>query len=158
MPISNDEFRHALSRFASGVTIITTRDAAGRDHGMTVSAFASLSLSPPLVMVAIAHDATMAPVIGDARSFAVNVLAESQEPLSRRFADKLDDRFDGIALHRGSLGDALIDGTLTGLQCMIMQRIDAGDHTIYIGEVHEAETRDGTPLLYFRGGYAGLGQ
>src|SRR5690242_3746493 len=109
MPIDADLFRAVLSRFASGITIITTRDADGHDHGMTVSAFSSLSLSPPLVMIAIAHDATMAPVMKTATSFAVNILTDKQEEISRRFSDKLDDRFAGIGILRGTSGNALIE-------------------------------------------------
>lgn len=156
MPIDGDLFRAALSRFASGVTIITTRDEQGRDHGMTVSAFSSLSLEPPLVLVAIGHDATMAPVMATATSFGVNILSERQEELSRRFADKLDDRFAGIGITRGVLGDALIDEALGTLDCRIVARHPAGDHDIVVGEVEGAAAHDGRPLLYYRGGYAGL--
>jgi flavin reductase (DIM6/NTAB) family NADH-FMN oxidoreductase RutF len=156
MPIDGDLFRAALSRFASGVTIITTRDEHGRDHGMTVSAFSSLSLEPPLVLVAIGHDATMAPVMATATSFGVNILSERQEELSRRFADKLDDRFAGIGITRGVLGDALIDDALGTLDCRIVARHPAGDHDIVVGEVEGAAAHDGRPLLYYRGGYAGL--
>jgi len=156
MPIDGDLFRAVLSRFASGVTIITTRDEQGRDHGMTVSAFSSLSLEPPLVLVAIGHDATMAPVMATATSFGVNILSERQEELSRRFADKLDDRFAGIGITRGVLGDALIDEALGTLDCRIVARHPAGDHDIVVGEVEGAAAHDGRPLLYYRGGYAGL--
>jgi flavin reductase (DIM6/NTAB) family NADH-FMN oxidoreductase RutF len=158
MPIDGDLFRSVLGRFASGITIVTTRDPEGRDHGMTVSAFASLSLDPPLVLVAIGHDATMAPVVATASTFAVNVLAESQEELSRRFADRLDDRFAGLETTRGVHGDALLGGTLATLQCRIVARHEAGDHTIVVGEVDAAAAHDGRPLLYFRGGYASLGR
>ena len=156
MPIDADLFRAVLSRFASGVTIITTRDTEGRDHGMTVSAFSSLSLDPPLVLVAISHDATMAPVMKAAETFSVNILAESQEELSRRFSDKLDDRFAGVGVTRGLLGDALLDDALGTLDCRIVARHPAGDHDIVVGEVEGAAAHDGRPLLYYRGGYAGL--
>jgi flavin reductase (DIM6/NTAB) family NADH-FMN oxidoreductase RutF len=156
MPIDADLFRHVLGRFATGVTIVTTRDHDGRDHGMTVSAFSSLSLDPPLVLVCIAHDATMAPVMQDAPSFVVNFLADAQETLSRRFAGKLDDRFAGIGFSR-SLGDlAILDDVLAWLECRVVDRHEAGDHTIVMGEVEHAGARDGRPLLYYRGGYATL--
>jgi flavin reductase (DIM6/NTAB) family NADH-FMN oxidoreductase RutF len=156
MPIDGDLFRAVLSRFASGVTIVTTRDAEGRDHGMTVSAFSSLSLDPPLVLVAIGHDATMAPVMATATSFGVNILSEAQEELSRRFADKLDDRFAGIGITRGVLGDALLDDALGTLDCRVVARHPAGDHDIVVGEVEGAAAHNGRPLLYYRGGYAEL--
>ncbi|HYW32367.1 MAG TPA: flavin reductase family protein [Gemmatimonas sp.] len=156
MPIDRDLFRSVLGRFSSGITIITTHDDDGRDHGMTVSAFSSLSLDPPLVLVAIAHDATMAPVMASARSFAVNILSESQEALSRRFSGKLDDRFAGAGRSPGSMGDAILDDALATLQCRIVARHLAGDHVIVVGEVEEGVAHEGRPLLYYRGGYARL--
>jgi flavin reductase (DIM6/NTAB) family NADH-FMN oxidoreductase RutF len=156
MPIDSDLFRSVLSRFPSGVTIVTTHDDEGRDHGMTVSAFSSLSLEPPLVMIAIGHDATMAPVMATAESFAVNILSESQEALSRRFSGKLDDRFAGLGLTRGTLGDALLDDALATLECRVVARHPAGDHDIVVGEVEEGVAHHGRPLLYYRGGYAQL--
>src|SRR5262249_11887350 len=100
-----DTFRAVLGRFASGVTVVTTRDDAGRDLGMTVSAFCSLSLEPPLVVVCIAREASMHDVMRKADTFAVNILSSEQEPLSRRFST-LDEnaRFDGIGYSRGRLG------------------------------------------------------
>jgi len=156
MTVDDDRFKSVLARFASGITIITTRDAEGRDHGMTASAFSSLSLDPPLVLVCIANDATMAPVVTTASSFVVNILSDSQEALSRRFAGKLDDRFAGIGHARGDLGDAILDDVLAWMQCRIIARHPAGDHIIVIGAVDAAEARDARPLLYYRGGYAQL--
>ncbi|MES2523602.1 MAG: flavin reductase family protein [Gemmatimonadota bacterium] len=156
MPIDSDLFRSVLGRFSSGITIITTHDETGRDHGMTVSAFSSLSLDPPLVLVAIANDATMAPVMSAAESFAVNILSESQEALSRRFSGKLDDRFAGVGVTHGAMGDALLDDVLASLQCRIVARHPAGDHVIVVGEVEDGVAHEGRPLLYYRGGYARL--
>lgn len=156
MAIDPDLFRAVLGRFASGITIITTRDGQGRDHGMTVSAFSSLSLEPPLVLVCIANTATMAPVVAHVDSFAVNVLAADQEPLSRRFAGAIDDRFEGLGVERASSGNALLQDVLAWLDCRIVARHPAGDHVIVIGEVQEAQAADGRPLLYYRGGYAQL--
>lgn len=154
MTIDDDLFKSVLARFASGITIVTTRDADGRDHGMTASAFSSLSLDPPLVLVCIANDATIAPVVAAASSFAVNILADSQEALSRRFAGKLDDRFAGVGHSRGELGDAILDDVLAWMQCRIVARHPAGDHVVVIGAVDGAGARDARPLLYYRGGYA----
>ncbi len=154
MSIDPDLFRAVLGRFATGVTIVTTRDEDGRDHGMTVSAFSSISLSPPLVMVCIANDATMAPVIRHAETFAVNVLCASQESYSRRFAGKLDDRFTDIGVTRGTLGNVVLDGVLASLECRVVARHPAGDHVIVLGEVESGTAHEGRPLLYYRGGYA----
>ena len=132
MSIDGDLFRSVLGRFASGITVVTTHDNAGRDHGMTASAFSSLSLEPPLILVCIANDATMAPVFAKAETFAVNILSEAQEPLSRRFAGKLDDRFVGVGYARGQLGDVLLEDVLAWMQCRVVARYPAGDHVILV--------------------------
>jgi flavin reductase (DIM6/NTAB) family NADH-FMN oxidoreductase RutF len=156
MTIDPDTFRSALGRFASGVTIVTAIDRDGRDVGLTVSAFASLSLVPPLVLVCVDHAASLHPVLVDARHFAVNVLAADQEPLARRFSTLDGDRFDGVGYARGQTGVAVIDDVLTVLECRKIHAVEGGDHTIFIGEVEAAHARSGSPLLYYRGGYAQL--
>jgi flavin reductase (DIM6/NTAB) family NADH-FMN oxidoreductase RutF len=156
MPIDPDAFRAALGRFASGVTVVTTRDADGRDHGMTVSAFSSVSLSPPLVLACIGHEASMHGLVLRADRFGVSVLAVGQEALARRFADQRSDRFEGIGFSRGRLGDALIDDALAHIECTVAARHEAGDHTIVIGSVESATCVPGRPLIYYRGGYTQL--
>ena len=148
-----DLFRDVLGRFATGVTVLTTRDADGRDRGMTVSAFASLSLDPPLVLACIGHDATIAGSVAAAEHFGVSVLAERQEPLSHRFADPGADRFDGVPFSRGTSGVALLDGAIAHLECRIVARHEGGYHTIVVGEVLEATVRDEQPLVHYRGDY-----
>jgi len=156
MPIDGDLFRSVLGRFASGITVITTRDAQDRDHGMTASAFSSLSLDPPLILVCIANDATMAPVLAAVDTFAVNVLTDTQEALSRRFAGKVDDRFAGVGFSRSDLGNVILDDVLCWMQCRVHARYPAGDHVLIVGSVESADVRDARPLLYYRGGYAQL--
>lgn len=155
MSLDPDTFRAVLGRFAAGVTVVTARDATGRDLGMTVSAFCSLSLDPPYILICIDHAAAMYEVLEAAETFAVNILAAEQEALSRRFA-AVDEhhRFDGIGFVRGSLGAVLLDDALAHLECRLVRRCDGGDHGIYIGEVIAAEATAGQPLLYYRGGYA----
>ncbi|HEY0929674.1 MAG TPA: flavin reductase family protein [Gemmatimonas sp.] len=153
--IDHDLFRAVLGRFASGVTVVTARDAAGNPHGMTVSAFSSLSLDPPLVLVCIGNDASTAPVMAQAESFAVNVLRDDQEALSRRFASPMSHRFDGIG-YGGGESDPRLEGVLAWMQCRVVARHPSGDHVIYVGEVEHAGMSDGRPLLYYRGGYATL--
>ena len=148
MPIDPELFRAVLGRFATGITVITARDLDGRDHGMTVSAFSSLSLSPPLVLMCIGNEATMAPVMRTADTFAVSVLGDDQEALSRRFSGRLDDRFADLTVDRGPLGNAWLNDALATMECRIVARHPAGDHV--------GATRDGRPLLYYRGGYAHL--
>jgi flavin reductase (DIM6/NTAB) family NADH-FMN oxidoreductase RutF len=156
MPIDKDLFRAVLGRFASGVTIVTTTDADGRDHGMTVSAFSSLSLDPPLVLVCIDHNASVWPAFETAEHFAINILSSQQEALSRRFASRDGDRFAGVGFTRGHTGLALLDDTLASVECLVTARIAQGDHSILVGSVEAGTARDLQPLLYYRGGYASL--
>lgn len=149
-------FRSVLGRFACGVTVITARDAQGTDHGMTVSAFCSLSLDPTLVLACVEHSAVMHGVLEDATHFAVNILSAEQESISRRFAEQMEDRFDGIGYTRGITGLVLLEGILAYIECRVTARHPGGDHTIVIGEVVAAEAFAERPLLYYRGGYAQL--
>ena len=158
MSIDADSFRAALGRFASGVTVVTTRDEKERDHGMTVSAFCSASLQPPLVLACIGHDASMHGVMLHAEHFGVSILAAGQEQLARRFADQRSDRFEGVGYTRGQLGVALIDDALAHLECVVVDRYEAGDHTIVVGRVESAALHRGRPLAYYRGGYTQLDQ
>jgi flavin reductase (DIM6/NTAB) family NADH-FMN oxidoreductase RutF len=153
VPVDPSAYRAALARFASGVTVVTARDGDGRDVGMTVSAFTSLSLEPPLVLICVDHNASVAPVLAHCEIFAVNILAESQEMLSRRFAEHEVDRFDGVPFSRGALGPALLDGALAHVECRVHARHPGGDHTILVGAVDAVRVADGNPLLYFRGSY-----
>jgi flavin reductase (DIM6/NTAB) family NADH-FMN oxidoreductase RutF len=149
-------FRSVLGRFASGIVVVTVRDADGKDHGMTVSAFTSVSLEPPLVLVCVDRAATMHDTLYGAETFAINLLSIEQEAVSRRFAESRDDRFDGVGYTRDLSGAALLDDALAQLECTTWARYDGGDHTIVVGRVDHAAARDTRPLLYYRGGYAQL--
>lgn len=154
--IDPDTFRSVLGRFASGVTIVTARDKAGADHGMTVSAFSSLSLDPPMVLMCVDHTASMHDLLLEHPHIGISILSVQQEAYSRRFADVDTERFDGIAYHRGEDGVVLLEEALAHLECTPLQHIDAGDHTIVVSRVDRAAARAGQPLLYYRGGYAQL--
>ena len=156
MMIDPDSFRAVLGRFASGVTVITTISPDGGDLGMTVSAFCSLSLDPPLVLACIERSASLHPELALGQPFAVNILASDQEALSRRFSGLERDRFGGIGYSRGITGAALLDDCLALLECRVQALHDGGDHTICVGLVEWAEARSRHPLLYYRGGYAQL--
>lgn len=157
MPLDSDLFRSVLGRFASGVTVVTTRDPDGRDHGMTVSAFTSLSLEPPLILVCIDRAASVYSALHDAEWIAVNILSASQEALSRRFSHSgAEARFDGIGYSRSPHGAPVLDDVLACLECRIVARHEGGDHTILVAQVEGANARDERPLLYYRGGYAQL--
>ncbi|MBA2684831.1 MAG: flavin reductase family protein [Gemmatimonadaceae bacterium] len=162
MPLSTIDpatFRSVLGRFASGVTVVTVRDVQHYDHGMTVTAFCSVSLEPPLVQVSIGKAASLHGVLGTgnlASQFAVNILSSKQEPLARRFAEEHPDRFDGVGFTRGVTGAPILDECLDVIECEVQSRYEAGDHTIVIGTVIGTATNEGSPLLYYRGGYASL--
>jgi flavin reductase (DIM6/NTAB) family NADH-FMN oxidoreductase RutF len=151
-----DTFRSVLGRFASGIVVVTARDSSGVDHAMTVSAFCSVSLDPPLVLLCVSHDATMHDLLMHEASLGVSVLAAHQEECSRRFADSGDETFDGLGYTRGEHGVVLLDEALAHLECRTEQRIAAGDHTIMVARVERTTVFDARPLLYYRGGYAQL--
>jgi len=157
MTIDPDTFRSVLGRFASGVTIVTARDAAGRDHGMTVSAFCSVSLAPPLVLVCVDRAASTHDLLVTTSHFAISILSAQQEALSRRFSGCEEHlRFDGVGYSRGTTGLPLLDDALAHIECRRVDQHVAGDHTIIIGEVESAIAYTERPLLYYRGGYAQL--
>ena len=156
MTVDQSSFRAVLGRFASGVTIVTTRDKRGRDIGMTVSAFASVSLDPPLVLICIDHEASVYTQLSKATHFIANILSESQEAIARRFAERNPDRFDGLGYERGQTGAAILDEVLGYVECEVIARHESGDHDILIGAVEVAVYGEGKPLLYYRGGYAQL--
>lgn len=156
MPLDPDTFRAVLGRFASGVTIITTR-LGDADYGMTVSSFCSLSLEPPLVVACIDRQAEMHDLLLPGLRIVVSILSATQEALSRRFSEEHGARrFEGIAFTRDRRGIVLPDEVLARLDCSVRQRHDGGDHTLVVAEVDGATTHDLRPLLYYRGGYAEL--
>ena len=157
MPISQDEFRAALSRFASGVTVVTTKDAAGNLHGITVSAFCSVSLEPPLVLICIEKIAGSHHAFAESEMFVVNVLDQTQTALSERFASPIDEKFDGVDMTLNIDGIPVLSGCLANLECRVWQTCDGGDHTIFIGEVENVSVGEGDPLLYFRSDYRQIG-
>ena len=156
MAVDKAEFRTALSRFASGVTVVTTRDGGGQLHGITVSAFCSVSLEPPLILICIDRGAYAHGAFGESGVFAVNVLTEEQESLSRLFASREPDKFAHAAHRLGLDGVPVLSGTLATLECHVRHTYEGGDHTIFVGEVLAAEVREGRPLAYYRGGYSRL--
>jgi flavin reductase (DIM6/NTAB) family NADH-FMN oxidoreductase RutF len=150
------QFRQLLGRFATGVTVLTTRGDDGQPVGMTASSVASVSLDPPLLLVAVAHTNDMHHALVGAAHFAVNVLAEDQEALARRFAEVEANRFDGVGFREGRHGVPLIDGVLAHIECAKQAAVPGGDHTVFFGLVTGGEVSERRPLLYYRGGYAGL--
>ena len=140
--ISPDDFRHVLGHFASGVTIVTACDAEQRPTGFTASAFASVSLDPPLVLICVDH-----------KSQSYPALHQQHEELSRRFASSRLDKFDGVAFRMGTLGVPLIGQALGSLECRTVNAHVEGDHTIFVGRVESVHVGEGEPLVYYRGRY-----
>ncbi|MCW7942336.1 reductase [Streptomyces hygroscopicus] len=186
--VSNDEFRAAMSRLAAGVVLVTAHEPAldpegpsvphhrpdggaarrditrGEDVGMTATAFTSVSLDPPLVLVSLREGSRMDDLLAEQPLWAVSVLAESQRHIAGRFAMKgrISDRllFEDIPYVRGETSGApLVGGALATLECRTEQRVEAGDHTLVIGRVLQARvpSAEGGPLVYFRGRYRHLG-
>lgn len=149
MALDTDTFRQALSRFASGVTIVTTLGDDGRPWGFTASAFSSLSLDPPLILVCLANTAECHPHFATTDSFAVNILRHEHRPLAELFAARGADKFGGEDFVDGDDGLPTLPDALAVLSCNVYQRLEAGDHTILIGEVYAAEARKGQPMLHF---------
>ncbi len=153
MPVSASEFRAALRHFPAGVTVVTTRDAGGQPCGLTASAFTSVSLDPPLVLVCIDHAATAYAAFEACGWFAVNVLGKSQEHLARRFAASMPDKFAGVAHREGTARLPILEDAVAALECRLVYRYPGGDHTIFVGRVEGATIAGGPPLVYFQGDY-----
>ena len=148
------EYRRVLGHFATGVTVITTCDADGRPAGLTVDAFAALSLAPPLVLVCVDRAAETRSLIERAGYFAVNVLTDTQEPLARRFAEKDRElRFDGVAWTAGETGAPILADVHAWIDCRLHEQVEGGDHTIFIGEVAAAGAGEGQPLIFYRSAF-----
>ena len=148
-------FRQAMSLFATGVTVITTRVGAQR-AGMTASAVCSLSIEPIQLLVCIGHRLPTHSALSESRRFAVNVLSEEQAMLARRFATPDIDKFAGVAAS-DHLGVPVLHGALAAFVCDVSERLPGGDHSIFIGRVRAAARRDGArPLLYFASGFGTL--
>ena len=155
MPVDDAQFKLAMSHFASGVTVVTT-EQEGTPYGMTVAAFSSLSLHPPLVLVCIEKSVRTHESIAAAGKFGVSILNGTQADVSNRFASRTEDKFSGVATHRGTTGVPLIDGAIATLECSVREQFAGGDHSIFVGEVVAIETAEGVPLVYYRSGYREL--
>lgn len=158
MAVGKDEFRHAMGSFASGVTVVTSKCEDDQLRGLTVSAFSSLSLVPPLVLICLDHRSSLHDYLKEDLYFAVNILAEDQQWISNRFASRDPDRFNGINLTEGAFGSPLIEGAIAHIECRVVHAYSGGDHTIYVGEVEATQVTDSKPLAYFRGNYARVDQ
>jgi flavin reductase (DIM6/NTAB) family NADH-FMN oxidoreductase RutF len=158
MEIDDRSFRKTLGCFASGVTVVSARDEHGAPVGVTVSAFSSLSLDPPLVLFCLDKRNASLAAFRDG-PFAVHILREDQRQVSIQFASKGEDKWKGIDYSVNDDGVPVINNCLARLECVPHQTTDGGDHLIVIGRVVKMEHQTGgQPLVYFRGAYASLGE
>jgi 3-hydroxy-9,10-secoandrosta-1,3,5(10)-triene-9,17-dione monooxygenase reductase component len=156
--IDGEAFRDVMGRFATGISVITTLDETGAPAGITVSAMSSVSLDPPLVMVALATKRFITPIVATRGRYAVNVLRHDQQALSDCFAHAPvrpgREEFCGAAWHAGPTGLPLLDRTLAALECTVVGTFAVGDHELFIGRVDSLRSDgEGDPLLYFRRQY-----
>lgn len=153
-PTDSAHFRDCLSRFATGVTIVATRDGDGRHVGLTVNSFNSLSLDPPLILWSLGARASALEIFKGRRYFSVSVLAVDQVDTALRFASRVPDRFAGVGIHEGIEGIPLIDGALAWFECERLTQLRHGDHWLFIGEVKRCAMDEGSPLVFRHGEFA----
>lgn len=154
MPVDPKSFREVMSQFASGVTVVTTI-CDGVPHGLTVSAFSSVSLSPPRVLICLGNDTDSKPLIDRSGNFAVHILGRSHVALGPRFAKLIpgvEDPFEGMTYRVEVTGSPILDDCIAWLDCRVESAVPIGDHTIYIGDVQAAgrDAGESDPVLYFR--------
>jgi 3-hydroxy-9,10-secoandrosta-1,3,5(10)-triene-9,17-dione monooxygenase reductase component len=161
MEIEPLRFREVMSRFATGVSVVTTFDG-DRPAGITVNALSSVSLDPALVMIALDQSRFITPMVRESGRYAVNVLGDEQGSLSDCFAhapaspgNPGREDFCGARWHAGRTGLPLLDGAIATLECTVVETFSAGDHDLFIGRVEALDTPDGPadPLLFFRRHY-----
>jgi len=146
------DFRAALGMFATGVTIVTARDASGAPVGLTANSFNSVSLAPPLVLWSLARSAGSMPAFERGSHYAINILAADQRLLAERFAGKALDRFEGVLFREGAGGAPILEGSAAVFECFNRSRYEEGDHVIFVGEVERCRRRAGAQPLIFHGG------
>jgi flavin reductase (DIM6/NTAB) family NADH-FMN oxidoreductase RutF len=151
------KFRQCLSKFATGVTVVTCSNAAGNCFGITANSFSSVSLEPPLILWSIAKVSNSLQAFLDAEYFAINILASGQKSVSGLFAQSKHDIFDGVEYSLSEREVPILEGTLACFECRTNDVFDCGDHHIVIGEVIDYRSTDVEPLLFFDGDYQVLG-
>jgi flavin reductase (DIM6/NTAB) family NADH-FMN oxidoreductase RutF len=149
---SVDHFRAALGMFATGVTIVTARDANGMRVGLTANSFNSVSLAPPLVLWSLSRHAGSMPAFTRGSHYAINILSAEQRELAERFASKEPDRFAGVPFREGAAGALILEGAAAVFECFNRSQYEEGDHIIFVGEVERCTRREGAQPLIFHGG------
>lgn len=149
--------RQALGSFPTGVAVLTTLGANGAFVGLTVSSFTALSLDPPLILWALSARSASLRAFESSEHFAVNILAEDQVEISRRFASSNPNRFQGIAVHSGLSGTPLIEGCSAHIECRVHSAQPGGDHVLFVGRVERVRVHGRPPLLYVGSRYRRVG-
>ena len=150
---SRDEFRTAMSKFATGVTVVTSVDDQGNPHSMTANSFTSVCLDPPIVLVCVAHGTNTYGYLENNGKFGINILGEEQENLGAYFAKRPEDRIGDVEYNysEGADGVPVLDGSMVFFSCQVVGSHVYGDHTVYMGEVKEVrQSDDGEPLMFYR--------
>lgn len=157
VPIDPRQLRQVLGQFATGITVIAARAADGDLVGLTANSFGALSLDPPLITWALRLNSSNLPVFQATDRFVVNVLAEAQVEVSRRFASSAGNKFDGIAFALGQSGLPLIHGAAAWFECRTVSQQIVGDHCLFIAAVETFARSESPPLIFHSGGYFTLG-
>ena len=155
-PFDTRELRDVLGRFATDVTVITTCGDGDKPLGLAVNSFASVSLDPPEILWSIVSKAPSRPAFEQHGAFAVNVIQEADKDQALRFAKPLENKFEGIAWRRGWRGVPVLENALATLECGVKQMIPSRDHHIIVGSVRAIDSREGDPLVFFRGQFTSL--
>lgn len=151
------DFKAVMRHFPTGVTVVTSM-REGEPRGVTVSAFASVSVDPPLVLICINREARSYLYISSSQVFCVNILAGNQRYLAERFASHIrEHQFDGVKYDTDVTGAAVLRGTVAHLDCEVVEEHHAGSHSIFIGKVVSAKSRTGSPLGYYNGDFHDFG-
>lgn len=156
-PVGADDrllLRKALGSFGTGVTVVSTLDAAGRPVGVTANSFSSVSLDPPIVLWSLQQRSASLEAYDHSRRFVINVLSVDQVAISRRFATAMADRFEGVAWQRGLAGLPVLQGVVASFECQTVQRLEVGDHILFLGRVERFDHQPAAGLLYCQGRYA----
>jgi flavin reductase (DIM6/NTAB) family NADH-FMN oxidoreductase RutF len=162
MNVSITDYRAAISRFLTGVTLVTAR-YEGLAQGITASAVASVTLEPPTLLICLNRQSATCHAVSGAGRFCVHILADDQLELARHFASRIPDKFANLvelglgSTHDSPLGNPIVDGALAYLECRVVTQTDVGTHRVFFGEVVSVDAREGSPLAYFRGQFASLG-
>ena len=153
-----EQLRRALGSFATGVTVVTTRCKEGKLVGLTANSFSSVSLDPPIILWSLKISSPSLSAFDQCGRFAINVLARDQVATSRLFASQQANKFEGIAHRMSANGLAILEGCVASFECRIEQRLEVGDHILFLGRVEDFNHQSGDGLLYWQGQYAqGLG-